>query len=69
MPIERTEESRIQSAAAILQKNKPDIQSSTSKTEKERKGQDPSAAIRSGQSYPIPAFFEYRAKPKEHDSL
>lgn len=30
---------------------------------------DPSATIPPGRTYPIPAFFEYRSKPKEQELL
>jgi hypothetical protein len=34
----------------------------------ERKYSDPSSSPK-GERYPIPSFFEYRFKPREHDPL
>jgi len=35
----------------------------------ERKVSDPSSAYPKGERYPIPAFFEYRVKPRDFDPL
>ena len=35
----------------------------------ERRIADPSSSIQAEKRYPIPSFFEYRARPKEFDSL
>jgi len=35
----------------------------------ERKTTDPSSAFPRGEHYPIPTFFEYRIKPRDHDPL
>ena len=35
----------------------------------ERKTTDPSSGNPKGERYPIPSFFEYRIKPREHDPL
>ncbi|HEU4471757.1 MAG TPA: hypothetical protein VFR58_11770 [Flavisolibacter sp.] len=35
----------------------------------ERKISDPSSASPKGERYPIPSFFEYRIKAREHDPL
>jgi hypothetical protein len=35
----------------------------------ERKIYDPSSAAPKGERYPIPAFFEYRIKPRDYDPL
>ena len=35
----------------------------------EKKNADPSSSLPRGESYPIPAFFEYRIKAREFDPL
>ncbi|GAA4730978.1 hypothetical protein [Flavisolibacter ginsenosidimutans] len=35
----------------------------------EKRIADPSSCVPHGQCYPIPSFFEYRAKPKEFDTF
>jgi hypothetical protein len=35
----------------------------------ERKTSDPSSTAPKGERYPIPSFFEYRIKPRDHDPL
>lgn len=35
----------------------------------ERKTSDPSSTSPKGERYPIPSFFEYRIKPRDHDPL
>lgn len=60
---------RVKSTAPSMHKSKVENTFNTKKPVAEKKNPDPSSATRSGKSYPIPSFFEYRAKPKEHDSL
>lgn len=35
----------------------------------DRRVSDPSSGLPIGQCYPVPPFFDYRAKPKEQDLL
>jgi hypothetical protein len=54
---------------AFLFASKPTAPVITNFSAKERKGSDPSANVPGERSYPIPAFFEYRAKPRDIDSI
>jgi hypothetical protein len=53
--------------AAFLLASKPTAPLSAKLPYSEKMVSDPSASIPHGRSYPIPSFFEYRAKPKEND--
>jgi hypothetical protein len=53
----------------LLLASKPTAPTNTKQPLSEKRVSDPSASTPRGKSYPIPSFFEYRAKPKEHDSL
>ncbi|HEX6334208.1 MAG TPA: hypothetical protein VFZ78_08265 [Flavisolibacter sp.] len=56
-------------AGAILKTGRPAIPASSRQPVSERKTMDPSSAFTKGQGYPIPAFFEYRIKPRDFDPL
>ena len=47
--------------------NKPTAPVNTKLPASESRVSDPSSTTPKGRSYPIPSFFEYRAKPKEYD--
>ncbi len=55
--------------AAFLLTSKPTVPVNTKQPRSEKRVSDPSANNPKGKSYPVPSFFEYRFKPKEHDSL
>ncbi|RYZ61608.1 MAG: hypothetical protein EOO14_04555 [Chitinophagaceae bacterium] len=55
--------------AAFLLASKPTVPMHSKLSKSERRFSDPSANTPGGRSYPIPAFFDYRFKPKEHDTL
>ena len=53
----------------LISAGKPSIPLITRQPVVERKTSDPSSALPKGERYPIPSFFEYRIKPREHDPL
>ena len=53
----------------FLLNNKPTAPVNTKQPSTEKRIADPSSVTPKGRCYPIPAFFEYRAKPKEYDLL
>lgn len=57
------------SASQIMSAGKPSIPLSGRQPVVERKTFDPSSSSPKGERYPIPAFFEYRIKPKDYDLL
>lgn len=56
-------------ATKVISAGKPSIPLSTRQPIVERKMSDPSSSFPKGERYPIPSFFEYRIKPREHDPL
>lgn len=58
-----------QASALIGAANKPTVPTEQKQANMEHRISDPSSTLPKGNRYPIPSFFEYRAKPKEHDSL
>lgn len=56
-------------ASILLATNKPAMPAEQKQTVMERRISDPSSGLPNDKRYPIPSFFEYRAKPKEFDSL
>jgi hypothetical protein len=55
--------------SAFLGINKPSLPGEQKQFLSEKRITDPSSVMPSEKRYPIPSFFEYRAKPKEFDSL
>ncbi|HEX8316413.1 MAG TPA: hypothetical protein VF609_15525 [Flavisolibacter sp.] len=55
--------------ATLLAANKPTLPVEQKQPVSERRISDPSSGLPKDKRYPIPSFFEYRAKPKEYDSL
>lgn len=53
----------------MISTGKPSIPLTTRQPVVERKTSDPSSASPKGERYPIPSFFEYRIKPRDHDPL
>ena len=56
-------------AAQAVSTGKPSIPLSSTQPLVKRKTIDPSSSSPKGERYPIPSFFEYRIKPREHDIL
>jgi hypothetical protein len=56
-------------AAGFLALAKPTLPTEQKQVVAEKRISDPSSCIAKEKCYPIPSFFEYRAKPKEYDSL
>jgi len=53
----------------IIGAGKPSMPSMARQPFVERKTSDPSSTSPKGERYPIPSFFEYRIKPRDHDPL
>ena len=56
-------------AVQMIGSGKPTIPVTGRQTVIERKISDPSSSFPKGERYPIPAFFEYRIKPRDYDPL
>jgi hypothetical protein len=56
-------------STSLLTTNHPSRPSHQKQPFSEKRIADPSSSIASEKRYPIPSFFEYRAKPREFDSL
>jgi hypothetical protein len=56
-------------ASTLLVMNKPAMPTEQKQPMLEKRISDPSSSLSHEKRYPIPSFFEYRAKPKEFDSL
>lgn len=56
-------------APKLISAGRPSMPVTTRQPIVERKRSDPSSALPKGERYPIPSFFEYRIKPREHDPL
>ena len=53
----------------MLAGNKPTLPTEQKQPQSEKRVSDPSSCLPRETRYPIPSFFEYRAKPREFDSL
>jgi len=53
----------------VISTGRPSMPMTTRQPIVERKMSDPSSTSPKGERYPIPSFFEYRIKPREHDPL
>ena len=56
-------------AATLLAIKQPSLPTEQKQPFTEKRIADPSSSTPTEKRYPIPSFFEYRAKPKEYDSL
>jgi hypothetical protein len=59
----------ISTSAQVIHSGKPTMPLMGGQSIVERKISDPSSSSPKGERYPIPSFFEYRIKPREHDPL
>jgi hypothetical protein len=53
----------------VMQTGRPTIPVTGRQPQAERKMSDPSSSLPRGERYPIPSFFEYRIRAREHDPL
>ena len=56
-------------SSMLLATTKPTMPVEQKQPSLEKRITDPSSCLPRENHYPIPSFFEYRAKPKEFDSL
>lgn len=62
-------QTEIKATASFLLNSKPSAPANSRQPLAEKRVSDPSAFLPGGRSYPIPAFFHYRSRPKELDQL
>jgi hypothetical protein len=60
-------QNEIKNNTAFLLNSKPTAPVNSRQPQTEKRITDPSSFTPGGRSYPIPSFFNYRAKPKEQD--
>jgi hypothetical protein len=69
MSVVEATSNNLKANTAFLLASKPTAPANTKLPRMEKRVSDPSASMPGGRSYPIPSFFEYRAKPREYDFL
>ena len=70
LPMQRNNFSTtIAAVPKVISAGKPSLPMTVRQPLLEKKTSDPSSFLPKGERYPIPAFFEYRIKAREHDPL